>query len=351
MPRTLHLLTSLGIVLFVTTVAGAKPSKYLTKDDDWFATDEAKAIAGHILSHQSDLGGWPKNKDTTVAFSGERKGIKPTFDNGATTDELRFLARMVNATKTAKYRTAFDRGLEYLLTAQYANGGWPQYAPPPEKSYHRHITFNDETMVRLMIFLREVATHDRYQFVAADKRNQCTAAFDQGVECILKCQVKVNDKLTAWCAQHDEKDFAPRLGRSYELPSLSGSESVDITRLLMSIEKPSPEVIRAVEAAAAWFESAKLTGIRVDLVPDATTQKKNKVVVADPKAPPLWARFYDLKTNKPLFSGRDGVAKANLADIEAERRNGYAWYGTWPQKLLAEEYPAWQKRVASGWKK
>ena len=28
-----------------------------------------------------------------------------------------------------KYLNAAKRGIDYLLTAQYANGGWPQYYP------------------------------------------------------------------------------------------------------------------------------------------------------------------------------------------------------------------------------
>ena len=126
-----------------------------------------------------------------------------------------------------------------MLEAQYSNGGWPQFHPPPRDTYHRHITFNDNAMVRLMEFVREVATNRSYDFVSREQRQAARAAFERGVECILKCQVRVNGQLTAWCAQHDEKDFRPRPARTFELVSLSGSESVGIVRLLMSVEKPS----------------------------------------------------------------------------------------------------------------
>ena len=46
----------------------------------------------------------------------------------------------------------------------------------------------------------------------------------------------------------------------------------------------------------------------------------------DPNAPVMWARFYEIKTNRPIFSGRDGKIKYAVSDIEFERRNGYAWY-------------------------
>ena len=152
--------------------------------------------------------------------------------------------------------------------------------------------------------------------------------------------------MTAWCAQHDEIDFSPRPARSYELASLSGSESVGIARLLMSIDDPSPEIVQAVEGAVAWFVQAKLPGIRVVEEQDEEgPDGLNRVVVVDAQAPPLWARFYEIESNQPIFADRDGVPKSTLADIGYERRNGYSWYGRWPQKLLETEYPEWKQRV------
>lgn len=326
--------------------AAADPGEYLEKPDAWFAGGEAKEIAANILSYQSELGGWPKNVSTTAGpYKGDRRDLAPSYDNGATTDELRFLARIHRVTRDATYRAAFERGLDYLLQGQYPNGGWPQ-RHPPGGGYHRHITFNDDAMVRLLELLREVATRDGYAFVDAARRKSAARAFDLGIGCILECQIKVGDKLTAWCAQHDEVDFRPRPARSYELAALSGAESVGITRLLMSLDDPPPEIVRAVEGAVAWFETAKLTGIRVVSVRDEKGPKGlNKVVETYPAAPPLWARFYEIETGAPMFVDRDGVPKRSLAEIGYERRNGYAWYGTWPQKLLDVEYPAWRKRT------
>src|SRR5262245_20114919 len=345
-PRSLPTCAAVVLALAAAGTAVPGPRPYLRKPDAWFAGDEARRVAANILTYQSDLGGWPKNVDTTAApFPGDRKDLKPTFDNSATTDELRFLARVFNATKDERYRRAFAKGLDYILRAQYPTGGWPQHAPPP-KSYHRHITFNDNAVVRLMEFLREVYSSATYDFVDTGPRQAARQAFDRGVECILRCQVRVGDQLTAWCAQHDEKDFRPRPGRSYELVSLSGAESVGVVRLLMSLDEPTPAVVQAVEGAVAWFDSVKLTGIRVVVEKDSKAPRgRNKVVVKDPKAPPLWARFYEIGTDRPLFADRDGVARYELAQIGYERRNGYAWLGRWPQALVEKEYPAWKKRV------
>eukprot|EP01031_Cornospumella_fuschlensis_P014705 gene14705-17969_t len=107
--------SSLPILLllfaFAPALRAASTHDFLDKPDSWFATDEAKAIAANLLSYQSDYGGWPTNLDVTAApFAGEPVDLvgelKPTFDNGATTDEVRFMARMFRATKDKSYLRA-----------------------------------------------------------------------------------------------------------------------------------------------------------------------------------------------------------------------------------------------------
>ena len=45
-----------------------------------------------------------------------------------------------------------------------------------------------------------------------------------------------------------------------------------------------------------------------------------------------------------MFLGRDSVVHRTLAEIEYERRNGYAYYGEWPARLLETEYPRWRAK-------
>src|ERR1051325_10288369 len=208
---------------------------YLTNSDVWFRSEEGRRITANILSFQSSEGSWPKNTNVTrVAFTGQASELRGTFDNSATTDELRFIARAYNATQSPSCQVAFLKGLAHILKAQYPTGGWPQYYPPP-KSYHRHITFNDNAMVRLMEFLREVANRPIYEFVGEERREAARKSFEAGVQCILKCQIRVEGKLTAWCAQHDELDYKPRPGRTFELASISGSGPVGILGVARSL--------------------------------------------------------------------------------------------------------------------
>jgi PelA/Pel-15E family pectate lyase len=328
--------SSILLFLALATFARAFPGDLLKKSDDWFRSDAGRTAVENVISWQAESGSWPKNQDNARKRNSGSQQETGTFDNGSTTDELRFLARAFAATDDASARKAFLRGYDHILDAQYRNGGWPQYFPPG-KQYHRHITFNDNTMVRLLEFLRETARDERYEFIGDARRKSARRAFDRGIECILECQVVREGKLTVWCAQHDETTLKPAMARSYELESLSGSESAGIVRFLMSLEKPSPEVVRAVKAAVAWFEASGLRGIRIEKIDGVRT------AVEDAKAPVLWARFYDIETNRPFFCDRDGVKKWHFNEIGRERRNGYAWFGGWGESVL-KEYAKWSHR-------
>jgi hypothetical protein len=109
----------------------------------------------------------------------------------------------------------------------------------------------------------------------------------------------------------------------------------------------------SAHGAVRWLAKVKLTGVRVERAPAPKeeflrhTADWDAVVVSDPSAPPLWARHYEIGTNRPVFAGRDGVRKYALADIERERRTGTPWYGKWPLELIQKDYPAWRARIAN----
>ena len=313
----------------IATIAWADAQK---KSDDWFPSVEALRIADNLLIYQLGPGGWPKNIDMGKTISdSERTALlrqkndnDSTIDNGATYSQLIYLARVYNAQHQERHREAFLKGFDYLIKAQYANGGWPQFYPNLS-GYYKHITFNDGAMIGVMKLLRDVAAvKPPYAFVDETRRAQAAKAVEKGIECILKTQIVVNGKRTVWCAQHDEITLAPAPARTYELISLSGGESVDVVRFLMSIGNPSPAVVEAIEGAVAWFRQSEL---------------KN------PQGGPTWARFYQIETNRPIFVGRDGVIKYNLSEIEEERRNGYAWYVDAAAGLLEKDYPAWREKL------
>jgi PelA/Pel-15E family pectate lyase len=317
----------------------------------FYATAEARALADNILYYQNTDHGWPKNVDMT-SRTAPKAGS--TIDNRATTTELEYLARVFRESHCAAYLDAVQGGIEFLLEAQYDNGGWPQIYPNPD-GYHKHITFNDDAMIHVLQLLRSVASGAApFAFLDDVRKASAGAAIVKGVDCVLGCQIRMTEGKRGWCAQHDESSLEPAQARTYELPSVSGAEGALVARFLMTIDPPTPEIREAVEGAIAWFQSVKLSGIRVEKTVDVTQPSgEDRVVVADPSAPPLWARFYELGTDRPIFSSRCEVPECaadpffarryTLAEIDNERRVGYAWYGDWPAAAIAE-YAAWKAK-------
>ncbi len=328
-------------------------SDYLRHPPEWYGTAAARAVADSVLRYQSSQGGWPKSTNlaqpprTPADIPPEGRGRANSLDNDATTVPMQFLARVATATGDARYRDAFLRGVDYLLAAQYPNGGWPQFWPL-RGEYYDHITFNDGAMIRVMQVLNGVARgQSPYAFVDEARRSRAAAAVERGIEAILRMQVRQDGRLTAWCAQHDEKTLAPAWARKYEPPSLSGAESVGIVRFLMSVERPTPEIVAAVEGAVAWLRAVPITGQRLEHRRGADGRDERSLV-PDPAAPPLWARFYELGTNRPLYLDRDSVFHYDFMQVGRERRSGYDYHGDWPVPLLEQDYPGWKRRLAGG---
>lgn len=326
----------------------------LSQPDDWYGSSESKKVADVVIGFQNTDGGWAKlesDVDMTKPIVGPGDlNVRPrsTIDNDSTFTEMKFLAKMYNVTQNKKYKESFDKALDYVLNGQYDNGGWPQFLTNPI-GYQKNITFNDNAMVNIMKILQDIAVNkdNLYSFVDNKMLERCKTAFKKGLNLILKSQIVVNGKKTAWCAQIDKDTLQPATGRSYELPSISGKESVEIVRLLMSIDNPSQAIIDAVQSAVKWFDEVKISGIKVVTKQDPTMEfGGDRVVMNDPNAPSLWARFYEIGTNRPIFVSRDGVKKYNLADISYERRMKYSWYTTAPKTLLAVDYPKWQSKWA-----
>jgi PelA/Pel-15E family pectate lyase len=305
----------------------------------WFRGDEARQIADAIVSYQTPTGGWSKRMEFTrprqpgESYSAEERWTWiGTLDNGATTEQLRFLAGALRARDDAAWRASFVRGIDYLLISQQPTGCWPQVYPLMG-SYHDAATYNDDAIVNALRILRSAGAGE-YGWVPEEQRVRAAAAVERGVGCILATQITVAGRRTAWGAQHDPIGFAPVKARAYEHASLSGRESAAILDFLMEIEDPSPAVVQAVHAAAAWFREAAITGYRYVPRGDLT---------AEAGAGPIWARFYEIGTNRPIFSDRDGVIRYALSEIGEERRTGYLWYTDEPATSL-RRYERWLRR-------
>lgn len=321
----------------------AKPAK----EEAGFSGDLKAAVARakNIVSWQMEHGGWSKAIDYAKAWdgkaprsawlgpNGEELGM---IDNDATTTEIRFLAEVYRETKDEALKDSILKGLDFLLTMQYDNGGFPQVYPKRGKAgereqYSNFVTYNDGAMIHVLELFDDIL-QKKYPFDSGlvDKDTQAAIgdAVDRAVDYILKSQIEVNGKLTAWCAQHDPVTYEPRHARAYEHPSISGSESVGIVQYLMSRPEQTPEIQRAVLGALEWFDEVKLDGIRY-----VKSDPNGEYFVRDESAV-TWYRFYEIGTNLPIFSGRDGVMKRKIQEIEQERRDGYSWGGSYAKQLM-----------------
>jgi len=213
-----------------------------------------------------------------------------TIDNGATVTEMRYLASVYAATRDDRFRSSFLAGVDFLLAAQYANGGWPQYFPL-RADYSRRITLNDEAMTGVLQILDDVArARPPVAFVDASRRGRTADAVARGVRVMLAAQIREGQTLTGWCQQHDETTLAPAAGRAYEHPSIASRETVSVVRFLMQIEQPDAAVMASIDAAVAWLQRVQLRGIRVDRRPDPSAAGGYDVVVADDPAGPCARR-------------------------------------------------------------
>ena len=372
--------------------SGSAHSIPTRRDAAFYKSDETRHIAEVVLSFQTPGGGWSKNLDMGAvvrprgqSYAGANLSPVPgtakdfdnpldenwhyisTLDNDATNTELHFLAEMSAAWPGHEgdaYRASALRGFEYLLRAQYPNGGWPQVWPL-EGGYHDAITFNDDAVTESAETLRDVAAGaavgaekdaapEDYSLVPEEMRARAKVAVARALEIILKTQIRMPAAdgkatvLTVWAQQFDPLTLAPVSARNYEMPALCSDESAGVMEYLMTIERPSAEVVRAIEAAAAWFEAHKIMGY--DWTGGRWTPG-GRQLVAKAGAGPLWARYYSLGDpakggGKPIFGDRDKSIHDDLMEISLERRNGYGWYGRGPEEAL-EQYAVWRKEVGS----
>ncbi len=313
-----------------------------------YAQMPTDSTAEKMLVYQLGNGGWPKQLgDKSVVNYGatltpqllarikNTEDKHATFDNKATSREVLYLVKAYKKTQNKAYLKAAEKGLDYILEAQYDNGGWPQYYP--DKSLYRsEITYNDDAMVNLLNILQDIADRKNdFEVVDAKYLPKVEKAIVRGTDCILKTQVKQQGVLTIWAAQYDKDSMLPAKARAFEPASLATSESVGIVRFLMGLRNPSLEVKKSVAAAVKWFDTYKIKGYRFD-------REKGKTAALVPDETSMaWARFYDLNKNCPIFGDRDNTIKSKLEELSPERRSGYAWYGNWGQKLIEKEYPKW----------
>lgn len=352
------------------TVTSATPSVGMAFLEAWEATGEheflaaARSAAHGMLQAQMCSGGWDervteldpvKRKDyrfradgdcpETEAWVAEKykpdqtgdKQVDPrrnmtNMDNNITQSVVRMLMRVDQALefKDQKIHDGVRHALDYLILAQYAIGAWPRnyeklgdparfpvlpasYPATWSRTWTRPLFYsyyvmNDDCTLNVMDAMFEAARiYDEPRYKAAAEK--------AGVFILL---AQMPEPQPAWAQQYDPQ-MQPSWARSMEPPAISGRESVSILQALLTLyrETGKRKYLDPIPKAVEYLKKCSF-------------ERNGKRVIA---------RFYELKTNRPLYitPGSPSVRKITYSPDKLKR--GYTFFtSAEPLDQIAEEY-------------
>jgi hypothetical protein len=213
--------------------------------------------------------------------------------------------------------------LSALLEVQYPNGAWPQRfiaAPDPAKfpvkkagypdswswtypgrDYKSFYTFNDNTIADTMATMLEA--FDIY----GEARYQASA--EKAGDFILLAQMP--EPQPAWAQQYDA-DMHPAWARKFEPPAVTGGESHGVMKTLLVLYRATgkKKYLEPLPRAIEYLRRSRLPDGRL-------------------------ARFYELKTNKPLYFTREDY---KLTYSDADMPTHYSFKASYGVESIAQEY-------------
>jgi PelA/Pel-15E family pectate lyase len=290
----------------------------------------ARNAGDALIYGQLRSGGWTNSIDfeassrnTAMYRIGKGRGKNySTLDDGITQEAIRFLLKLdrVEKGKNGPIGEAVKIALEALLKAQFPNGGFPQVwtgpvtprpvmaAQYPElqleirvKEYWNHYTLNDGlagTVAELLIEAHEAyPSEPRYR----------EALRGLGDFLLLAQMPKPQP---AWAQQYDEQ-MRPAWARKFEPPAIAGHESQDAIATLLRIHEVTGDAkyLAPIEPAIHY--------LRTSLLHDGQL-----------------ARFYELRTNKPLYMDRQYQLTHDDHDVPSH----YGWKGRSKLDALQTRY-------------
>ena len=263
----------------------------ITKDK--FYLDSAIAAGLALAWGQSTKGGWeycPKIDHLEKGKKVKRKKTKCTFDDNNTQEALNFLICLDEIYDAQWLTESIELGLAYILKGQYENGAWPQWYPL-RGSYHDYYTFNDNAIndcIRVMIKAYQV-----YK-----KKEYLTSALKGGEFIIIS---PVSKDQPGWAQQYS-KELKPVWARKFEPPAVCSLVTARNIKTLVDLYlfTKDKKFLTPVPAAIKWLERSKISNN-------------------------IWARMYELESNRPIYGDRDRKIHYTIEEISMERQLGYTW--------------------------
>lgn len=343
--------------------------------------DVTTSVADLIVALQNEDGGFqvlPDNYEMSQKETGlgSMKDVSSVY-NGATTSELKYLAKYITANKPedSKYQDAFVKGIKYLLTTQHDNGGWSMN-PGSGSGFNANIEVGNKAMTEVLTLLSDIAILNNQDYVFARKAmnvDEIKSAVEKGNDFIVKSQISNNNKKSGWATQYD-KSGNVTMGHTYERESVSSYTTKDVIDYLMTIHNPSQDIKDAVESAYSWLKDVKIADKEQKVVKDTSMNNGFDVYLVDGSG--TWASnyIYDKATDsyRPLYSDVDptradqkyvnvyelynldgnsvGNNKINNKDlILYSTRTTVSYYdNNLADELIATGYDEWKSYLANG---
>lgn len=343
--------------------------------------DVTTSVADLIVALQNEDGGFqvlPDNYEMSQSETGlgSMKDVSSIY-NGATTAELKYLAKYITADKpeNSKYQDAFVKGIKYLLSTQLDNGGWTMN-PGSGSGFNANIEVGNNAMIEVLALLSDIAVLNNQDYVFARKAmnvDEIKSAVQKGNDFIVKSQISNNNKKAGWASQYDNSGNVT-MGHTYERESVSSYTTKAVIDYLMTIHNPSQEIIDAVESSYSWLKDVKIADKEQEIVKDTSMNNGFDVYLVDGSG--TWASNYvyeeSTESYRPLYSDVDptradqkcvnvydlynldgnsvGNSKINNKDlILYSTRTTVSYYdNNLADELIATGYDEWKSYLANG---
>ena len=284
-----------------TPTVGMAYLKAYEATGDEFYLKAARDAAGTLMYGQLQSGGWSQKifyvRARRMGKYRNGKGDSmnnSSLDDGQTQAALTMLMRLDEALefKDADVHEATMYGLNALLAAQFPNGAFPQVWTGPAADHPvraaRHPDYDWRTENRIKNYWDYYTLNDDLAGDVTDTLMGAHRIYKD--EKYLKAIEKLGGFLIAaqmsepqpgWCQQYNYEMY-PIWARKFEPPAITGWESQDVMRTLIRIANYTGDkkYLKPIPKALAYYR---------------------KLILPEGKV----ARYYELKTDKPLYMDRN----------------------------------------------
>ena len=256
------------------TVGHAYLDAYHATGDEQFY-DAAKAAADALIAGQHPRGGWNYVIDTAGEASlrkwydevgGNAWRLEEfqhyygnaTFDDAGTAEASQLLLRVYLEKRERKYRAPLDKAIQFVLDAQYPNGGWPQRFPFVENGglhgnpdYTPYITFNDDVAGENIEFLLYC-----HQALGSNDR-RLVDAIQRGMDIFVATQQPMPQP--AWGLQHYPDTLTPAPARTIEPKAFATHTTATNIRSMIGFYKLTGDrkYLARLPEALDWLDQVK----------------------------------------------------------------------------------------------